>query len=205
MTLPDRDGPALRAWAERRGLRFQARPDEEYFRRWEPYDTLAPPTAYVNACTLARSSREYVVLVEPWYGGELDSPLRSDPLDRTVFAFASDPRLLGRAAARVGEHFATRVVYLESAPPPRVLLGDPLWDEHVHTVGRSEDEVRRAFHAELRGLLARRGFRGHLELRGGGMVVFCAGLPPTAGGYEELLARTQEILGVAVTGSAARA
>ncbi len=35
----------------RRRLAFTARPDEAWFRRWEPYDTIAPPSAYLSACT----------------------------------------------------------------------------------------------------------------------------------------------------------
>ena len=54
------------------------------------------------------------------------------------------------AAMRVGEHFVTRTLYLESAPPPEVQLGEPVWDRHVTTFARSvEDALSRRTRALL--------------------------------------------------------
>lgn len=187
------DTQLISDWARGRGLTFMARGDDAFFRRWEPFDNIAPPTLYRASCTWVREPG-YIVLVEPWYALE-----DSEPLDRTVFAFCSHPALLRRAAMRVGEHFVTRTLYLESTPPPEVKLGDAVWDQHVTTFARSVEDAEVAFHPKLRALLQLRGFRGHLELRGQGMVVFCAGLPPTPGGYEELLSRARELVSAATT------
>ncbi len=176
-------------WAGGRGLAYEARPDEAWFRRWEPYDTMAPPNAYLNACTWTRP-RGHVVLVEPWY-----APDDAEPLERTVIAFATDPEIARRAAARVGEHFNTRTLFLESPPPPQVKVGDALWDEHAATFAGSPQDGRAAFHGRLRALLAGWGFRGHLELRaGGGLVVHAAGITPTPDGYDRLARMAGEIV-----------
>ena len=54
----------IAAWAASRGLRYQPNPDEEWFRGWEPFDTMAPPTLYVNACTWGQPSGQ-ATIVEP--------------------------------------------------------------------------------------------------------------------------------------------
>jgi hypothetical protein len=113
-------------------------------------------------------------------------------------AFAVHPGLERRAAMRVGEHFLTRVAYIESAPPPTVQLGDATWDKHVVTLAASRSEAAAAFHRRLRKLLAGWGFQGHLELRPGGLVVHYAGLQPTPEGYDRLLRITREIVAKAV-------
>ncbi|WP_437993504.1 hypothetical protein [Sorangium sp. So ce145] len=187
-----RGSELIESWAARRGLAFTLRPDEAWFRRWEPYDTIAPPSAYIRACTWM-TNPGHVVLVEPWYAdGD------ADPLERTLLGFASHPALRHRASMRVGEHFLTRVAFIESPPPPRVVLGDALWDAHVTTFAASTREAAAAFHPRLRKLLATRGFHGHLELRRGGLVVHCAGLRPAPEHYESLLGVVREIVSAAV-------
>lgn len=99
---------------------------------------------------------------------------------------------------RVGEHFLTRVAFIESPPPPRVVLGDALWDAHVTTFAASPREAAAAFHPRLRKLLARRGFQGHLELRAGGLVVHCAGLRPIPEHYDRLLGIVRELVNAAL-------
>lgn len=179
-------------WAARSGLGYEPRPDEAWFRRWEPYDAIAPPTAYYNACTWM-TSPGHVVLAEPWY-----APDDGEPLERTVIAFAVHPSLRARAAMRSGEHFLTRVAYIESPPPPTVKVGDPLWDEHATTLSASPSEAAAAFHPRLRKLLAGWGFQGHIELRPGGLVVYYAGLQPIPAGYDRLLRITRELVAKAV-------
>ncbi|WP_437871567.1 hypothetical protein [Sorangium sp. So ce363] len=182
----------IAAWAARRGLAFTARPDEAWFRRWEPYDTIAPPSAYLSACTWT-ANPGHAVIAEPWYAeGE------AEPLERTLLGFAAHPALQRRASMRVGEHFLTRVAFIESAPPPRVTLDDALWDAHVTTFAASQREAAGAFHPRLRKLLARRGFQGHLELRPGGLVVHCAGLRPIPEHYERLLGVVRELVNAAI-------
>lgn len=175
-----------------RGLSYEARPDEAWFRQWEPFDTMAPPSAYLNACT-RRTPDGHLVLVEPWY-----APDDAEPLERTVLAFATHPAIVRRASARVGEHFNTRTLFLEGPPPRPTKLGDALWDEHAATFAASPEEGRAAFHGRLRALLAGWGFRGHVELRaGGGLVLHVAGLPPTPEGYDRLAQSLVEVVAAA--------
>jgi hypothetical protein len=180
-------------WAAQGGLAYEARPDEGWFRRWEPHDTITPPTCYFNSCTWL-ASPGHAVLVEPWY-----APEEMDPLERTVIAFAVHPGLAcPRAAARAGEHFLTRVAYIESPPPPEVTIGEALWDEHVKTFAASPKEAAAAFHPRLRKLIGGWGFQGHLELRPGGLVMYFAGLRPTPRDYGRLLQMVQQVVTKAV-------
>lgn len=181
-------------WAHSRGLTYVARPDEAWFRRWEPYDTIAPPQHYFASVTW-NAHYGPIVIVEPWTTEE-----EMEPLERTIMAFAVHPGLTRRAAMRVGEPFMTRVAFLESAPPPTVTVGDKLWDTHVTTFAASGSEAAAAFHPTLRKLLAGWGFQGHLELRPSGVVVHWQGLLPTPDGYARLLAAMPEI----ATAAAAR-
>jgi hypothetical protein len=185
---------AIATWASHTRLAYEPNPDEGWFRRWEPHDTLAPPGAFFNSVTwLAAPDPGHVVLVEPWY-----APEDADPLDRTVLAFAVHPGLRRRAAMRSGEHFLTRVAYIESPPPPTVQVGDPTWDHNAVTMAASPSEAATAFHRRLRKLLAGWGFVGHIELRAGGLVVHYAGLKPIPEGYDRLLRITREIMAKAV-------
>jgi hypothetical protein len=179
-------------WAGARRLGYAWRPDEAWFRRWEPHDTLTAATLFYNSCT-ANAGRSSVVLVEPWLAAE-----DMEPLDRTVLAFASHPGLYRRAAMRVGEHFLTRVAFLESPPPPTVTIGEKVWDQHVKTFAASSLEASAAFHPKVRRLLAGWGFAGHIELRPGGLVVHQAGLRPTPEHYERLWKTTVDVLNAAI-------
>lgn len=95
---------------------------------------------------------------------------------------------------RVGEHFVTRVAFIESPPPPKVTIGDALWDNHVTTFAASGSEAARAFPPRLRSLLASWGFQGHLEVRPGGLAIYVAGLHPAPEQYQRLLSITREVL-----------
>ena len=188
------DPTRSRAGPTRRASGTSPSPDEDWFRRWEPHDAIAPPGLFFNSCTwLAAPDPGHIVLVEPWYAIE-----DADPLDRAVVAVAVHPGRRRRAAMRVGEHFLTRVVYLESPPPPTVQVGDPVWDQHVVTLAASAGEAAAGFHPRLRKLLVGWGFQGHLELRPGGLVVYYAGLKPIPEGYDRLLRITREIVARAV-------
>jgi hypothetical protein len=191
--MPPPPGTELVAqWAARRRLAFTPSPDEGWFRRWEPYDTIAPPTAYLNACTWM-TSPGHAVIAEPWYATD-----DAEPLQRALLGFAVHPGLAHRASMRVGEHFLTRVAFIESAPPPRVKLGDALWDAHVTTFALSPQDASAAFHPRLRKLLAGRGFQGHLELRPGGLIVHCAGLRPVPEHHQRLLEILRDIVNAAL-------
>jgi hypothetical protein len=180
-------------WAGTRGVAYEARPDEAWFRQWEPFDTMAPPGLYLNACTFTMPWG-HLVLVEPWY-----APEDAEPLERTVIAFATHGAVGRRAAARVGEHFNTRTLFLESPPPPRVAIGDALWDEHAATFAASAGEGRAAFHGRVRALLAGWGFQGHVEIRArGGLVVHVAGVAPTPDGYERLAKMATDVVDAAL-------
>ncbi|MRG95463.1 hypothetical protein [Polyangium spumosum] len=195
MSGPQRTFGAERiaGWAYANGFAWSPFPGETWFRQWEPYDNIAPPGHYLHAVTRQTPHGPYV-LVEPWYAVDLDT----EPLERTVFAYATHPRLVRRAAMRVGEHFVTRVAYLESPPPPTVTIGDKLWDQHVTTFAASPAEAAAAFPPPLRALLASWGFSGHVEMRPGGLALFMAGLRPVAEHYQRLLGVTREVLHAAV-------
>lgn len=184
---------AIGRFAAGRGLAFDPRPDEAWFRRWEPHDAIAPPQLFFDAVTWVANPGTLTV-VEPWY-----APEDVEPLERTVLAFAQHPGLRWRAAMRVGEHFLTRVAYLESPPPPTVKLGDKLWDEHVTTLAASPSEAENAFHPRLRKLLAGWGFRGQLELRPGGLVCYFEGLRPTPEGYDRMLRIAKDLVNYAIS------
>ena len=180
-------------WAASRRLSYVAHPDEAWFRQWEPYATITPPAAYYNACTWTAPAG-HACIVEPWY-----APEGEPPLERALMGFAVHGGITVRAAARVGEHFLTRVVFLEGPPPIPVKIGDPTWDERAATFATSPEVAAAAFHPRLRRLLAKRGFQGHIELRArGGLVVHVAGLLPTPAGYEQMLAAVREIVETAV-------
>lgn len=194
MLVPPLGSTQIAQWSASLRLGYEPIPDETWFRRWEPHDTIAPPARFFNACTwMAAPDPGHIVVVEPWYAGD-----DVDPLDRVVMAFAVHPTLRFRAAMRVGEHFVTRVAFIESPPPPQVNVGDPVWDANVATFAASEEAAASGFHRRLRKLLAGWGFEGHLELRPGGLVVYYAGLQPTPDGYDRLLRITREIVGKAV-------
>ncbi|EYF03473.1 hypothetical protein [Chondromyces apiculatus] len=186
----------LAHWAASRRLSFTAHPDEAWFRQWEPYATITPPSAYYNACTWTASGSRHLCIAEPWYAPEGEAPL-----ERTLLGFAVHPGITRRAAARLGEHFLTRVVFLEGPPPIPVTLGDPAWDAGAATFASSPEVAAGAFHPRLRRLLHDRGFQGHIELRArGGLVVHLAGVQPNPGGYELLLGVLREITDAAVAG-----
>src|SRR6185503_15784628 len=128
-----------------------------------------------------------------WY-----APDDVDPLQRSVLAFAVHPGLTRRAAMRVGEHFLTRVAFIESAPPPTVKVGDPVWDAHATTFAASSSEATTAFHPRVRKLLSGWGFQGHLEIRPGGLVLYYAGLQPVPEGYDRLLRIVKQLVAKAV-------
>ena len=189
--LPPGSGPVA-VWAHQRGLLYDPRPDERWFRAFEPFDTLISPARYFNACT-ANAPPGSITLVEPWTEED-----ESEPLDRTVLSFVVHPRLGARASARSGEHFLTRVSFLVDPPPPQVTLGDAVWDAHVTTFAPSSEEARRAFTPALRELLRVRAFSGHLELRPGAAVIHLAGISPTPQGYESALAAARAIVDAAL-------
>jgi len=171
---------AIAQWARMRRIDYRARPDQRWFRQWEPYATMVAAETYFNACSYATHPGT-VVIVEPW-----TEPDYVEPMERTIMGFANHPGLGGRAAMRSGEHFITRVAFIESPPLPTVTVGDPVWDEHVRTFARSAEDAGRAFHPALRDLLRGWGFRGHIELRQGGLVVHYAGLQPAPAHYVQL-------------------
>lgn len=173
---------AVAIWARARGAGYEARPDQAWFRGWEPFHEMVSPSAYYNACSWPAPPGS-VSLVEP-YTEEEDSLVT--PIDRTVFGFASHPGLRYAASMRQGEHFITRTAILTDPPPPQVQIGDPVWDQHVVTRALSVQDAHAAFTSALRGLLRRWGFAGHIELRPGGAIIHKAGLQPTPQGYEEM-------------------
>lgn len=186
---------AIAQWARRKRVSHQVRPDQSWFRRWEPFDTMISPSCYLNACSWPAPPGN-VTLAEPWTEEGDD-----EPMGRTLVAFVSHPKLQHRASMRSGEHFITRVTFLEAPPLPEVELGDPLWDEHVSTRAASVADGAAAFRPELRQLLAGWGFRGHLEIRPGGMVLHYAGLKPIPEHLSQLGRIVSQVLAAALGAS----
>jgi hypothetical protein len=177
----------LAAWARRRSLLYQPYPDAGWFLAWEPYDTMTSPEAYFNSVSWPLPPGT-VTVAEPWL-----APVDSEPLDRTLLVFVRHPGFVRRAAARAGEHFNTRVSYLESPPPPTVQIGDESWDKHMQTLAASPSEAAAAFPAGARALLRRWRFSGHLEVRPGGLVVHFAGLRPIAEHLDRVFTSVPEL------------
>lgn len=171
-----------------RRVQHRVRPDQTWFRSFEPYDTLVSAAYYFNSVSW-KAPPGSVTLAEPW-----TEDGSSAPIDRTLFAFVKHPGLRARAAMRVGEHFVTRVAFIESPPPPVVNIGDPIWDEHVVTRAASEQEGINAFPQPLRALLQTWGFEGHIEMRAGGVVVYKKGVQPTPAGCDHLSDCTSQIV-----------
>jgi len=178
----------IAAWARQRRVQHQALPDEQWFRAWEPFDTMVSASRYYNSVSWSIPGGS-VTVAEPWI-----APVDSEPLDRTLLAFVSHPVFQRWASARGGEHFNTRVAFIESAPPPRVSLGDPEWDQFMATFAASAAEAIAAFPATARGVLRKWGFSGHVEVRPGGLVLHVAGLKPTPDALERLYRGMPELV-----------
>ena len=176
-------------WAHKRGLIYKLRPPMEWFREWEPFDTITSPPIYFNAVSWTANPGS-LTLAEPWTEDGM-----IEPMDRTILGFASHPALRYRASMRSGEHFITRVTFLTDKPAPEQKLGDPVWDEHCVTRAASSEQARAAFTSALRNLLRSWGFRGHIEMRPNGLMMHHAALKPTPADYE----RMTQLLPQAVT------
>ena len=171
----------IEACARARRLTYEATPNPGWFAAWEPYDTMVSAEGYVNSVSWSMPPGT-ATIAEPWL-----APLDSEPLDRTLLAFVTHPGFVRRAAARSGDHFNTRVAYIENPPPPTVQLGDSAWDAHVTTLAASASEATAAFPSAARQLLLSWRFNGHLEVRPGGMVVHFAGTRPSPEHLDRLL------------------
>jgi hypothetical protein len=170
----------LAAFARSRNLPYQPAPESEWYRAWEPFDTVVAPSRYFNAIALKVGAAQAIV-VEPWNAAD-----DVEPLGRAVFAFVSHPHLLHRAAARIGASHLTRVAFLGSAPPKQQSTGDPDWDDRAITYAESPLAAVRAFTPSLRKLLLAWKFEGHMEMRPGGFVFHLADARPTPGDYDRV-------------------
>lgn len=171
----------IASWARARRWIYEPYPNVEWFRAWEPFDTMVSGTTYFNSVSFTVGSRGTGTMAEPWY-----APEDSTPLDRTVLGFVSHPGFTRRAAARGGEHFNTRVSFIENPPPPEVKVGDAAWDENIATFAASASEAAAAFPVAARHYLAQIQFVGHIEIRPGGMVLHYAGTLPRHDHMENL-------------------
>jgi hypothetical protein len=195
MARNDRDLPPLppesdqiAGWARRRRLGYEPRPTSKWFRKWEPYDTMVSADHYYNVVSWPVDGGMAAV-AEPWI-----APLDSEPLGRTVLFFVQHSGFTRRAAARGGEHFNTRVAYLENPPPPEVRLGDPAWDQHVLTFAASPAEALVAFPRPARQLLAHWGFVGHVEVRPGGLIFNQIGIEPNPSHLDGMIEGIQTLV-----------
>ena len=187
------DPEPTRAWAARHRMLFFPQPEPSWFEAWEPYDTMIAPARYVNS-VVAQTAAGAVVYVEPWTADE-----GMEPVDRTLLAFATHQGLRARASARIGEWFLTRVAYVGSAPPHRVQLGDEAWDRDVMTYAPLPEHAHHAFSPPVRELLRAWQFRGHIEMRPGGLVVHVGGLRPTPADLDRLADFVPRLLSCALT------
>jgi hypothetical protein len=181
-------------WASRKAFTWQAIPDQGWFQAWEPYDTMVSPSRYINAVS-GPYRRGAITFAEPWLADE-----DSEPIDRTLVAFVSHPRLTAKASARVGEWFLTRVLFIESPPPPRVTLGDSDWDGWAVTFALDQASAAHGFKPSVRRVLRSWGFQGHIELRPGGLVVHVAGLGPTPENLDSLVEFVPRVVDAALDG-----
>ena len=179
---------AVVEWARRRGFRVEPRPDPAWFSAWEPFDTMLSASIYYNAVTWSMAQGQGT-LAEPWL-----APPDGEPLDRTVLAFVTHPGFSRRVAVRGGEHFNTRVAFLDNPPPPRVELGDPDWDARWVTLASSASEARAALGPRARELLTGWQFSGHLELRPGGLIVHFAGTIPRPDHLDRLVSAVDKLV-----------
>jgi len=179
-------------WAARNGFAWRPVPEQEWFHAWEPYDTMVSPPRYINSVP-RQYRRGAITFVEPWMGDE-----DTEPIDRTWMAFACHPRLIRKASARVGESFLTRVAFIETPPPPKVLLGDKEWDEWAMTFAVQQSEAQAAFRPQVRQVLRAWKFQGHVELRPGGLILQVAGMGPTPENLEHLAKFAPAVLDAAL-------
>ncbi len=183
----------VRHWARSRGLGYDPRPNERWFREWEPFDMLTSPAAYLNACSW-NANPGSATIVEPWTEDGL-----TEPMDRTIFAFVRHPNLVHRASMRAGESFVTRVAFLSDPPPPEQKVGEPRWDDNTCTRAASVGEAQAAFTPTLRTLLRRWGFQGHLELKPGGLLLYFVDLKATPDHYDAMMQRIPMVVNAALT------
>jgi hypothetical protein len=179
----------IAGWARQRRYAHEPYPNLDWFFAWEPYDTMVSAEAYYNAISWSLPPGS-VTVAEPWL-----APVDSEPLDRTLVVFISNPGFVRRAAARGGEHFNTRVAFIENAPPPTVQIGDPAWDAHMLTFAASGSEAAAAFPVQARQLLASWKFSGHIEVRPGGLVVHFAGMKPAVHDLERIVPAVPLLVG----------
>lgn len=180
---------AITAWARHRGLNNQPRPEQGWFRGWEPLDTLVSPAYYFNACTVTLAPGT-ITVVEPW-----TEIIDTEPVDRALYVFVAHPGLRRRVSLQAGgDHFMSRAAFIVDPPPPVVKLDDPVWDENVVTRALSAEEAQSAVSPSLRRLLQSWGFKGHVELRPGGAVVYAANLKPVPADYDRAIATAQQIV-----------
>ena len=178
----------IASWARRRRLGYEARPDDTWFRKWAPYDTMVSAEVYYNVVSW-RIDGGTAAVAEPWI-----APFDTEPLGRTVLFFVQHPVFTRRAAARGGEHFNTRVTFLENPPPPEVKIGDPYWDQHVATFAASAAEADVAFPRAARQLLAQWAFVGHIEVRPGGLVYNQITIEPHPGHLDGMVGGMQTLV-----------
>lgn len=184
----------IERWARSKKLPYQPHPDPAWFEAWEPYDTMTSPEAHYSAVSLPLGGSAIATLVEPWY-----APVDQQPLDRTLLAFVSHPGLVRHVAARGGQHFNTRVAYLETPPPPQVQVGDTVWDSHMVTYAASPAEAEAGLPLAARRILADWGFVGHLEIRPGGGVVNHIRMKPTPEHYQLLASELARLVAALVS------
>ncbi len=175
----------LAAFAAREGLRYEPEGDERWLRAWEPFVTVRVPLRYehvlqstgnMGSITVARM----VMDVAPSAPGAM-------PYEASAWiAIVQDVRLDATAAATsdTGSAFAES---FDLVSVPRMVTGDPAFDQSFASFAKTPDELARALTPSLRKLVVGWRTRLHFEVRKGGFILVPVSLAPDAQGLGWLL------------------
>lgn len=166
--------PRLAAWAQHRRAQLTM-PDPRFYMAWSPIQFLSRVGAVYREAQLTMNDAP-VRLAEV----SVDEALRKAVgEDRVVLAFLSSPRVLYRAAlrSRAAEGLAESVNYgiklIDSLVGTQsAKIGDPVLEREFEIAFPTPQEGAMALPLSLRSLLVNGRFRGVLELRQGGIVLW---------------------------------
>lgn len=168
----------IEAFANARGLRYEADADERWLRAWEPYTTLKVPFRYEHALhatgTHGSISIARAVLEQPPH------PMAPSQVPTEIgmwIAIVQDVRI--KAAAATTSDFGSAFAEpLELATLPRRSTGDAAFDHVFASFAKSDEELKSAITPSVRKLLLSWRAPAHAEIRPGGFVLAPVSAPP---------------------------
>ncbi len=169
----------IEAFANARGLRYEAEADERWLRAWEPYTTIKVPFRYEHALhatgTHGSLSIARAVLELPPH--PMAGPHAGPTEVGTWIAIVQDVRIAAQAATTsdFGSAFAEP---LELVTMPRRPTGDAAFDHVFASFAKSDDELGKAVTPSVRKLLLSWRAPVHAEIRPGGFVLAPVSAPP---------------------------